>query len=255
MNRRMLKGVRAPLCIMELWICLCWLLPIAAELAVRRLMPIWQEWQGVILVSGYALNRLLVAPAHIGRAACCRKISVRFSKPTAHTCEIHDLRDVNIEKTLLKDFFAAYLHPITCFKKQLGWDALRLCMYTPSVFVGTLLAVLGGRAQQFEQQVLLAAGGCLIALAGMLTAWVLLRRLQTALYSGVSWFEAWKQTRKVTGKIVSAQLRYIPLICLPFSLYRFVAQVSILQILQNKPTISKKHKSSQIFHTRVIRET
>lgn len=261
MRQTCIKGVRMQLYIMELWILLCWLIPVALELIVRRFVPSTFRWQVITLVSSFLLNRLLLSPAHVGYYACCQKLAAGRHANIAVTCEIYDLRTAAPSKTLLRGFFGVYRHPVQALKRQLRWDAMRLSLYTLAGFPGLLLICLGGQEQNTQMQALIGGSGVLLGAVGLLLAWVLLRRLQTALYRdpfmiAVSiWWHAFKQTRGMTGVLLRQYVRSIPLLLVPFSLQRFVLHTQIAVSLKKHPPVEHGKKYSQIFHTRVLRET
>ena len=71
---------------------LCWLLPIAAELLLRRFLPTGllaeTKWQAALLAAGVIANRFLVAAAHGGYYACCYRLAFRETGDTAATREL-----------------------------------------------------------------------------------------------------------------------------------------------------------------------
>ena len=136
MKRILIKGACGQLSVIELWVLLCWMIPIATELLVRRFISLPANGEWWLLLGGYTFNRLLVAPAHVGYAACCRKLASPALENTAATCEIGDLHRVKADAGLLKVFFSAYAHPVHAFKKQLRWDALRAGGYLAAAVPG-----------------------------------------------------------------------------------------------------------------------
>ncbi len=258
-GRECLKGHRMQLYIIELWILLCWLVPIATELLARRFLPTTIWWQGITLCGSFLLNRILLAPAHVGYYVCCKRLAMGYHTEMAATCEIDDLQTAVPFTTILRGFFAEYRHIPQAIKKQLQWDIWRLFCYAVAGFPGILLIALGGLEQQALLQALLCGSGILLGAAGELAAWIFVRRLQVAWYSRPqmigSWKQAIQQTCKLSGKLLRRYAKALPWILIPFSLQRFVLHVEIAILLRRHPISLQPKNSSQIFHTRVLRET
>lgn len=254
MKRILLKGACGQLSVMELWVLLCWMIPIATELLVRRFVPLPVNGEWWLLLGGYTFNRLLVAPAHIGYAACCRKLASPVLENTAATCEIGDLRRVKAEVGLLKVFFSAYAHPVLAFKKQLRWDTLRAVGYLVAAVPGIFLLIAGG-VQPNPIQAAFAGCGILLTIALWLLVWVLFRRLQVSLLLDVGLSAAWRSTRKKTEVLLQCYTKMLPLLIVPFSLQRFAMHAHMVVLLQKTVEAPKKKRYLQIFHTRVLGET
>lgn len=246
--------------IIELWTLLCWLVPIAAELVVRRFVPVTIGWQAATLCGSFICNRFLLSPAHAGHYACYQKLAASCPSDIAATCEIEDLHTAMPAATLLRCFFREYRHPLQALKRQLGWDATRFLIYVLAGMPGFLLIVLGGVEQSVLLQALLFSSGVLLGAAGVFLAWILLRRLQPALYvrsqaaRGI-FFRAFMQTRRSTGALLWIYIRSLPLLCCPLSLQRFALHTDVILLLRKHPMPKRRKPSSQLFHTRVLRET
>lgn len=255
-GRKCLKGHRMELYIIELWTLLCWLVPIALELVVRRLIPATVWWHTATLCGSFLLNRLLLSPAHAGYYTCCQRLAAGCRQNIAATCEIADLHTAVPAATLLRGFFREYRHPLQALKRQLRWDAVRLLGYTLAGLPGLLLIAFGGLEQSSLLQALLGGSGLLFGAVGLLLGWILFRRLQAALYCRPSVaYAGLKQTRRMTGALLRRYARCLPLLCVPLSLQRFVLHTEIAMLLKRHPVPARKKAHSQIFHTRVLRET
>lgn len=167
-------------CLMQLWICGCWLLPIAAELALRRWVPLLAEWQVAYLYIHYFCNRLLLAPAYSGYYAACRQLAAARAKSASCAYAPHNLHTLWTDTTLLQRFFSAYRHPVLALKKQLQWDAVRVLTYAACLFPALVLLAFGGREQNGVGQMLCTVSGILFGLCGVCAAWVTVQRMWLA---------------------------------------------------------------------------
>ncbi len=262
-GRKALKGHRMELVIIELWLCLCWLVPIAAELTVRRFVPATTLWQTVTLLGSFLLNRLLLAPAHTGYYACCRRLASATAQMAA-TCEIGDLREEWMAPTLLRCFFLDYRHPIKSLKWQLRWDALRFAIYAVLLFPAFLFIAVGAGEESALLQAVCGAGGLLLGFAGLLAAFLIIGRLRPCLYRrpqyGVFWKQVLAALRTSRYRMGEMALMYVKVLCVPpvlcpllsFRTAFYIEQATLFQT--PIPVKTKKHRL-RIFHTRVLHET
>ncbi len=263
-GREALKGHRMEMLIAELWLCLCWLIPIAAELAVRRFVPATTVWQTATLLGSFLLNRLLLAPAHTGYYACCRRLASAKTQ-MAVTCEIENLREEMTAPTLLRCFFLDYRHPLQSLKWQLRWDAARFAIYTVMLFPAFLFIAVGAREEAPLMQAVCGAGGVLCGFVGVLVAWLTVCRLRPSLYRRPQYGSFFKQmltavstSRYRTGETVWRYIKVLPLLpffwC-PFFQLRtaFLAEQATLFIVPQ--TVKPRKRHARIFHTRVLRDT
>lgn len=243
---------------------LCWLLPIAAELLLRRFLPMGllaeTKWQAALLAAGVIANRFLVAAAHGGYYACCYRLAFRETGDTAATRELVGVRDGVLSPSLLSVFFREFRHPLRALKRQLRWDAFRLFFYALAAFPGLLVLAVGGRAADTWQQALFAAGGGLLFLLGVTVTFLYLRRFLPAVY-------LWEQyptlfaalcagMSRVRGRRAAAwanalkMLALLPLSLFPFLLVRTAADIQCAVFWQRLP--GKVPKNRRFLHTRVL---
>lgn len=262
-GRKAIKGHRMELLIMELWICLCWLLPIVIELVVCRVVPSAPVWKTAVLLGGYFLNRLLLAPAHTGYYACCRRLASSASKK-AQTCEIEDLREEYLAPTLLRCFFLDYTHPLASLKWQLKWDALRLGSCAVLLFPSFLFIAVGAGEETPLLQAVCGAGGVLFGVAGLLFLWLILCRLRPMLYYRPQYAPFTKQLlfalSKSRKRLGQATLSYVkamrlPVVFVPFLSLRAAFFVEQAKLFSAPPIQKTRKQRLRIFHTRVLRET
>ncbi len=261
-GRECIKGHRAELVIMQLFIAVCWLIPIAVELLLRRFLPATMLWQHLLLVGSFFLNRLLLAPAHTGYYACCRRLAV-VTNPTAVTSEIEDLREELTAPTLLSCFFLDYRHPIKSIKWQLRYDAFRFALFTVCVFPAVLFIAVGAGEETLLLQAVCLGGGILFAVIGAFCAWLIMLRLRPMLYRRPQYgsflgqlYKALQISRGHTVELLSMSIKYIPF-ALAFQLPFVGLRAAILveeAILFAKPQRKVKKRRERIFHTRVLRD-
>ncbi len=256
-----LKGVRAQLYIIEFWLWLCWLLPVALEMTARRLLPPNDKWQVVTLVSGFLLNRLLLGAAHEGYYAVCRKLAATRRRRTSDTCEIYNLHTATGRDSMVRTFFAAYRHPLAACKRQLYWDAFRLLVYAAVLLPPLLLVAVGSDQVYTHAQALLAAAGAMFGIVGVFGARWLIRRLRIVfrlLVEPTSECSVWRKLWNVrgrTGEMMHIHARHFLLRLVPLSLEHFKLHADIALAYQKRLHKTKKRGNSQIFHTRVLGET
>jgi len=262
-GRNAQKGHRMELVIIQLWLCLCWLVPIAAELVVRRLVPATPVWQSVTLFGSFLLNRLLLAPAHTGYYACCRRLA-SATVGTAATCEIENLREELIAPTLLRCFFLDYRHPVKSLKWQLRWDALRFFTYGVLLFPALFFAAVGADEETALMQAICGAGSILFAVIGLLCGWLLFLRLRPILYyrpQHGSFFketwQAWGKSRKRLESLTLLSVKRIaftPAFLCPLLPFRTAFHVEQAALFMKAASSHTRKRSSGIFHTRVLRD-
>ena len=258
---------------------LCWLLPIAAELLLRRLLPTalltQTKWQAALLAASVFSNRLLVAAAHSGYYACCCRLAFFNTGDIAATRELVGTEDGALSFSLLSVFFRAFLHPLRALRRQLSWDLLRLFLYAVAVFPGLFLLAVGGNAvgvwqQELKagyvvlydgaQQALFAAGGVLFCLLGAVTVFLFLQRFLPAVYLREQYPTIWAalaagfsrvrgRRAEVWGNALKT-LAVLPLSFVPFLLLRTAADVGCAAFWQRLP--GKAAKKRRFLHTRVL---
>ena len=264
-GRACLAGHRMELCLIQLWISLCWLIPIAAELAVRRFLPAvylaQPAVQAGILGGGILLNRLLLSSAHCGYFACCYRLALGRSGNTAVTCEIGDLPDSMPNDSLLRLFWREYRHPIIRLRRQLRWDALRLLAYGTVLFPGFLLIALGAGERTAPGQFFFGVGGLLFCLVSAFGMYCGLRRLLPAVYLPGKYptllkaiLAAFKQTRHRKGAVILRAAAALPVSLLsvcPFLLLRAALDIEYTAFFQSLP--APEGKKTRLFQTRTLR--
>ncbi len=261
-GRECIKGHRAELVIIQLFLAVCWLIPIAAELILRRFLPSEMLWQNVLLVGSFVLNRLLLAPAHTGYYACCRRLAV-VTNPIAVTSEIEDLREELTAPTLLACFFLDYRHPIKSLKWQLRYDAFRFVLFSVLLFPALLFLAVGALEESSLLQAVCVGGSVLFAVFGMFCGWLTMLRFRPMLYRRPQYGSFWGQVYKAlqisrgrTVPLLSMAVKYVsfaPVSLLPFVTLR--AAVLVEQaVLFATPQRKAKKRRERIFHTRVLRD-
>ncbi len=267
-GRACLRGYRMEMVVIQLWITLCWLLPVALELLLRRAMPgvlLQRPWcQVVLLVGSFLLNRLLLAPAHCGYYERCHRLALKREGDLAATCELPVEFGTDFGGGM-RSFFREYRHPVQALKWQLRWDMLRCLGYFVALFPGLFLVAIGAVDPDAVWQATVGGSGIFLMVAGLMLMWLWLRRLTPVLYRYPQHRPFWKtladayrSTRHKTGKLTAAYGWYYllwPLFCCPVLPLRaafFVQQASICQRLR-VPT--KNPIRARLFHTRVLNET
>lgn len=255
-GRRCLRGHRMQLYVIQLWIILCWLIPVATELALRRVLPSTDRWQGVYLVGGFLFNRLLLAPAHRGYYAFCYRLATIGCGDAAATCEIGNVYGQSTT-TVLRDFFREYRHPLRALKWQLRWDVLRAGGYLAVLFPGICLLVYGGIQSDALLSTICGGCGVLLSAAVAVPMGALLCRLNAARYLDVDipLSQAFARTRNKTGELLRCRLRalwLLPFIRCPLSRWRTALHIEIAAVLLARPHRREPVRTSQIFHTRVL---
>ncbi|MBP3381976.1 MAG: hypothetical protein J6L00_04930 [Clostridia bacterium] len=261
-GRECVKNHRAELVIIQLFMVVCWLIPIVAELVAQRFVPTTAQWRTVLLLGSFFLNRLLLAPARTGYYACCRRLAV-VTVPTAVTSEIEDLRDELTAPTLLSCFFLDYRHPWKSLKWQLRYDLLRFVLFSGFVFPAFLFIAVGAREETLLLQAICGGGGILCGLVGILCAYLVLLRLRPALYRRPQYGGFWKVlhkarhiTRGRVGELLFLYVKSIPFALIfwcPFVCFR-TALLTQEAMLFAKPPKTVKRRKQQEFHTRVLRD-
>lgn len=256
------KGHRAELVIMQLFMVVCWLIPIALELLLQRFVPLSPQGQTLLLTGSFFLNRLLLAPAKTGYYACCRRLAA-VSTPTAVTSEIEDLRDELTAPTLLSCFFLDYRHPLQSVKWQLRYDAFRFIVFSVCLFPALLFIAVGAREETPLLQAVCGGGGILCGVVGVLCMCLLLLRLRPALYRRPQYGSFWKVlykamqiTRGRLGELLFLYVKAIPFTLIYWCPFVCVRTIVCTQeaILFAKPCKSGKRRKQQLFHTRVLRD-
>lgn len=263
-GRRCLSGHRMEMVCIRFCLLLCWLLPIAAELLLRRLLPTalltQTKWQAALLAASVFFNRLLVASAHGGYYACCCRLAFFNTGDIAATRELVVTEDGALSFSLLSVFFRAFLHPLRALRRQLSWDLLRLFLYAVAVFPGLFLLAVGGNAVGVWQQALFAAGGVLFCLLGAVTVFLFLQRFLPAVYLREQYPTIWAalaagfsrvrgRRAEVWGNALKT-LAVLPLSFVPFLLLRTAADVGCAAFWQRLP--GKAAKKRRFLHTRVL---
>lgn len=268
-GRACLRGHRMEMIVIQLWISLCWLLPVALELTLRRLLPdallMRREIQAALLGGSFLCNRLLLAPAHSGYYARCHQLALESGENLAATCELVALGPGVPSSTGMRSFFREYRHPLRALKWQLRWDLLRLCGYFAAIFPGLFLFAIGAWDTSQLWQAALGGGGILLAAAGLMLMWWLLRRLTPALYrhpQDMPFYrvlsDSVRRTRRRTGAILAPYGWYFllwPLFCCPFLPWRAAFYTEQAALCQRLRAPERKQKSAHLFHTRVLQKT
>ena len=263
-GRACLAGHRMEIYLIQLLVSLCWLIPIAAELAVRRFLPpaelLKPAVQVGLLAGSILLNRLLVAPAHCGYHAACYRLALSGSGSTAATCEIGSLPDGMVNASVLRLFWREYRHPLLRLRRQLRWDAVRLLAYGAAVFPGLLLLAAGGRETEAPGQFFLGVGGLLLCLVGAFWMYCGLRRLVPAVYLPEKYstlrgamVSACRQTRRRKGAVILRAAAMLPVSLLsvcPFVSIRAALDTEYAVFWQGLP--SRPDKKASAFHTRTL---
>ncbi len=257
-----IKGHRAELVIIQFFIVACWLIPIAIELLLRRFLPATVRWQSILLVGSFLLNRMLLAPAHTGYYACCRRLAA-VTAPTAMTSEIEDLREELTAPTLLSCFFLDYRHPVKSMKWQLRYDALRFVVFAVFLFPCVFFWAVGAREGTVLLQAVCAGGGLLCGISGAFCACLLLLRLRPMLYRRPQYGSFWAQVAQAlrishgqSTRMLLLRVKVFPftlLFTLPFSCFRVRLCVEEAVLFAKRPKKVKKRRE-RIFHTRVLRD-
>lgn len=261
-GRECIKGHRAEFVIMQLFMLTCWLIPIVLETVLQRFVPATLQWQYILLLGSFLLNRVLLAPAHTGYYACCRRLAA-VSTPTAVTSEIEDLREELTAPTLLSCFFLDYRHPLQSVKWQLRYDAFRFILFSVMLFPALLFIAVGAREESPLLQALCGGGGILCGMVGLLCVGLLLLRLRPMLYRRPQYVSFWKALHKAAiisrgrlGDMLSLYVKAIPFALLfwcPFVCFRTMLYTEEA-VLFAKPPKTVKRKKPQLFHTRVLRD-
>ncbi len=261
-GKECVKGHRAELMIMQFFVAVCWLIPIAAELLLRRVLPATVRWQNGLLVGSFLLNRLLLAPAYTGYYACCRRLAVVHS-PTAVTCEIEDLREELTAPTLLSCFFLDYRHPLKSLKWQLRYDAFRFVLFSVFLFPAVLFIAVGAKEESALLQAVCCGGSALFALVGAFCAFLIMLRLRPLLYRrpqyGSFWGQVYKSLQLSRGYTAELLYMYVkrfpvtPTFMFPFFGLR-AAMLVEEAVLFTMPKRKTKKRRQRIFHTRVLRD-
>ncbi len=269
MGRACVHGHRMEVTVIQLWILLCWLIPVALELTLRR----WvlsellshRVVQAALLGGSFLLNRLLLAPAHLGYHQRCHQLALQKRADKAATCELPAVTPSGLSDTGMRAFFREYRHPIRAMKWQLRWDALRAGGYFIALIPGLLLLAIGARDTAAVWQATLGGGGFLLMIAGLLLMWWWLRRLTPVLYrrpqdrpfwSAIG--DAYRSTRRKTGALIRPFGWYFLLwplfICpvLPFRAAFYTEQAALCQRWRAPVKVSSR---ARLFHTRVLNET
>lgn len=261
-GRKYIKGHRAELIIMQLFMVVCWLIPIAAELVLQRFVPATAYWQTFLLLGSFLLNRLLLAPARTGYYACCRRLAA-VNGVIAVTSEIEDLREELTAPTLLSCFFLDYRHPLQSVKWQLRYDALRFLLLSVFLFPAFLFIAVGAREETPLLQAVCGGGGVLCGIAGAFCVSLLLLRLRPALYRRPQYGGFWKVLYKAMtitrGQLGQLLLLYVKAI--PFAVVFWCPLVCFRTVLLTqeaalfaKPQKTVKRQKQRLFHTRVLRD-
>lgn len=257
----LLRGHRREMYFLQLWMLLCWLIPVAVELlAYRYVLPLvtWQYTDVCIFIGSILLNRLLLAPAYCGYHTCCQQLACAAHTSTAVTCEL--VGNWQGGGTLLRTFFSSYRHPLKLLRRQLYWDIFRLCVCGIGAFGGICLLIYGGGITEPLIQFFCGMGGVFLAVLGTLSAAIFCRMFVPAVYLPYAYrgiFSAmWHTCRRVwryrflcLKYQVVAVLLY-PVWRCPLTLWGTAFDVGYALLWQSLP--APQSKMCAKFHTRVL---
>ncbi len=257
-----IQGYRTALVVIQLFRAVCWLIPIALELFLRRILPLTVPWESGLLVGSYLLNRILLAPANTGYYACCRRLA-SITNAIAATSEIEDLREEMTAPTLLACFFLDYRHPIKSVKWQLRYDAFRFVGFVTFTFPAIVFVAVGARGESPLLQAVCLGGAILCGVVGVFLYYLLLLRLRPMLYRRPQYgsfygqmHKALQLSRKRLSELLCIRVKYIaftPLLSLPFLCFR-AAMLTQEASLLSKPQKHAVKRKKRVFHTRVLRD-
>ncbi len=245
------KEHRMEICVMQLWTCVCWLLPMATELLVRRFVSLTPIMQAVLLCGSFLLNRLLVSCAHAGYCAAAKRVATLMAVPSENTCVMENLHIVWEGKTLLQCFFGAYRHPLVHIKSQLRWDACRFGLYAAALFPALFILACGAREASAIVGSLLFGISTLLTVLGALSVWIVIRRLETALWIGLPVLSGFHLTKGWSGQLLHLHFRSFLTAWLPFSVSRFALYTVIIQRTRHRVVTAPTKKSAWAIHTRI----
>ena len=261
-GRACIQGHRKELLFIQLFMLLCWLIPIAAELFFRRLLPPTILWRTLLLFCSFLLNRVLLAPAHTGYYACCRRLAAT-GEPTAKTGEIENLRDEMLAPTLPSCFFWDYRHLLKSVKWQLRWDIFRLAVFAVCLFPALLFLAMGAGEEMPLLQAVCLGGGVLCGVVGLFVAFLVLLRVHPVLFLRPQYKPFWqsigdgfKASKGHHSAVLFLLVKHIPFTVLfwcPFAFFRVFLLTEQAKIFGTAPYI-RKPKRLRIFHTRVLRD-
>ena len=267
-GRACVRGHRMEMTVMRLWIVLCWLIPVALELTLRRWvlgdLLVHSSVQAALLSGSFLLNRLLVAPAYCGYYQRCHQLALQGRVNKAVTRELTAVPPVS-SGGVLSAFFREYRHPIRAMKWQLRWDALRLIGYGLALFPGLFLLAVGAKDEQAVWQAAFGGAGVLLMIAGLLFMWCWRRRLIPVLYRRPQekpfWSvmgEAYRSTRRKTGTFIRPYGWYfllLPLFWCPVLPFHAAFRIEQAAVSQRCRTSALRDTRARLFHTRVLNET
>ncbi len=267
-GRACVRGHRMEMAVIRLWILLCWLIPVAAELILRRWVLgdflAYRSAQAALLSGSFLLNRLLLAPAHLGYCQRCHQLALGYRADTAATCELTAV-PVGVPGGALSAFFREYRHPIRAMKWQLRWDAFRLIGYGIALFPGLILLSVGSKDTGAIWQASLGGSGLLLMIAGILLIWCWHRRFTPVWYRRPherpfweAMGEAYRSTRRKTAALVSPYGRYfllLPLFWCPVLPFHAAFHIEQAALCQRCRAPLPRDTRARLFHTRVLNET